>query len=68
MFTVWKQEQELGNIQISSTKFGLEMKEYKGIEKGKSSNGTIVYTINTSQLKEYLIKKKYYEDLPIFID
>lgn len=43
---------------ISSTKFGLEIKEYQGIYKKKTVYG-IIYTFHFNELKDFLISEKY---------
>jgi hypothetical protein len=43
---------------VTKTKFGLDIKKYKGITK-KDTNKGILYTINYEELKNDLIDKKY---------
>jgi hypothetical protein len=54
---------KINNIkyEYTSTKFGLDIKEYKGIEKRKTNKG-IEYIFNFPIIKEYLIEKKYIEN------
>lgn len=55
------------DYKISNTKFGIDIKDYKGVEKRRTSKG-IEYKVDKKVLKEYLIKKGYYEELPEFLD
>jgi hypothetical protein len=61
MFKIWKDNQEFTGT-ITSAKFGLEIKDYLGIEKIRKNSGTF-YIINKKQLKQFLIKNQYYEQL-----
>lgn len=47
---------------MNQTAFGLDIKQFKGIQKKRKGSG-IVYQINLNQLKNYLIDKNYYETL-----
>jgi hypothetical protein len=45
----------------TSTKLGLEIKEYKGIEKKRTNKG-FEYVLNFIEIKKCLVEKKYIED------
>jgi len=45
-------------IEFTETKFGIQIKEYKGVFKRHTKKG-IVYDISFIELKQYLISKKY---------
>ena len=57
----------LGNngypLSYSNTKFGLDIKEYQGLEK-VINTGRRFYKVNKTTLKQHLIKLGYYEDEP----
>lgn len=61
-FNFWMQTNNY-NFEYSATQFGLDLKDYNGIEKKRMNTG-IRYTINNDILKQYLISKNYYEILP----
>jgi len=50
-------------LEISKTLFGLQIKNYKSIEKKRTSKG-ISYEINYKKLEDELVKKKYMEPIP----
>lgn len=45
-------------FEVTDTKFGIQIKEYKGIYKKRNREG-IIYSINFLELKNFLISKKY---------
>lgn len=50
-------------IELSKTLFGLQIKNYKAIEKKRTNKG-ITYVINYKKLEDEMIKKKYMEPIP----
>lgn len=50
-------------IELSKTLFGLQIKNYKAIEKKRTNKG-ITYIINYKKLENEMIKKKYMEPIP----
>lgn len=61
-FNFWMQTNNY-NFEYSASQFGLDLKDYNGVEKKRMNTG-IRYTINNDILKQYLISKNYYEILP----
>lgn len=59
-FNHWKEKNKFNSYECTSTKFGIDLKDYDNIIKCKSG-GYICYSINIPKLKESLIAKKYYE-------
>jgi hypothetical protein len=62
-FNFWMKNNNY-NFEYSATQFGLDIKQYDGIEKKRGNIG-VKYVINIETLKQYLINKKYYEILEI---
>lgn len=67
LFYYYLQENGYKEFKMTNTKFGIDIKAYEGIEKGRGSKG-IEYKITIKPLKAYLIKKGFYEELPDFKD
>ena len=55
--------------EITSTRFGLDIKEFEAIDKKRNNKG-VVYIIDFEKLKEYMISKKYMNnyDQNLFIE
>jgi hypothetical protein len=62
-FNHWKEKNKFNSYECTSTKFGIDLKDYEHITKKKRNGGVMMYSINIVKLKEFLIKKKYYEEL-----
>jgi len=62
-FNEWKTSNGYTKVAHTSTRFGLDMKEYGGITKVRSGKG-VKYVINKEELLNFLTKKKYIEELP----
>jgi len=56
------------DYKYTNTKFGIDIKSYPGITKGKDTKGCVEYKLDKKILKDFLIKNEYYEILPEFID
>ena len=57
-------------VEYTSTKFGIEIKSYEGIEKKRSKNGMII-DVDIDKLKSYLINKyklEFYNELKTISD
>ena len=67
LFYYYLQENGYKEFKMTNTKFGIDIKAYEGIEKGRGSKG-VEYKITIKTLKAYLIKKGFYEELPDFKD
>jgi hypothetical protein len=67
LFYYYLQENGYKDYKMTNTKFGIDIKAYEGIEKGRGSKG-VEYKITIKTLKAYLIKKGFYEELPDFKD
>lgn len=61
-FNHWKEKNKFNSYECTSTKFGIDLKDYDNITKN-TNRGLICYSINIIKLKESLILKKYYEEL-----
>lgn len=66
LFYYYLQENGYKDFKMTNTKFGIDIKAYEGIEKGRGSKG-VEYKITIKTLKAYLIKKGFYEELPDFL-
>jgi len=64
-FNYWCCDNKFKN-EMTSTSFGLQIKTYDGIIKSRNSIG-MKYSFEIDKLKEYLIKKQYYE-IDLFVD
>jgi hypothetical protein len=62
MFDYFLSENKI-DFKVSNTSFGIDIKDYKGIEKARTTKGA-EYKIDTKILKDFLIKKGFYEELP----
>lgn len=67
-FQAWLYNNGYKDYKYTNTKFGIDLKSYPGIEKGKNQKGNVEYKISHQLLKDYLLKNDYYEVLPEFID
>jgi len=61
-FNHWKEKNKFNSYECTSTKFGIDIRDYEHITKVRINIGA-QYIINIIKLKEFLIKKKYYEEL-----